>query len=68
MSRQNYSDESNWKHEPDAKHFEDDKFGKGTRTRNWRKNLEEDEQIEAQESNEEAQVDQDEGESGQAQV
>lgn len=39
MSQQNFRDESNWKHEPHAEHHVDDKFEKGTETRNWKKNV-----------------------------
>lgn len=38
MGRQTYSDESNWKHEPHAEHYVEDKFEKGNETRNWNKN------------------------------
>jgi DnaK suppressor protein len=41
MSHQNFGDESNYKHEPKADHIVKDKFGKGTNTRNWKKNLDE---------------------------
>ncbi len=41
MSNQSFKDESNWKHEPDTKHHVDDEFGKGTRTRNWKQNIDE---------------------------
>jgi len=36
MGRQTFQDESNYKHEPHAKHYVDDDFGKGTGTRNWK--------------------------------
>jgi len=39
MSKQSFSDESNWKHEPHAEHYVKDKFGKGSTTWNWKKNL-----------------------------
>jgi DnaK suppressor protein len=39
MSKQSFGDESNWKHEPHSEHYVKDKFGKGTETRNWKKNL-----------------------------
>ena len=39
MSNQSFKDESNWKHEPHTEHHVEDKFGKGTDTRNWNKNL-----------------------------
>ncbi len=39
MGRQTYRDESNRKHRPHNEHDVDDKFGKGTQTRNWNKNL-----------------------------
>jgi hypothetical protein len=45
MSQQKFNDESNWKHEPHAKHYVDDKFEKGNDIRNWKKNV--DEEIEA---------------------
>lgn len=48
MSRQNFSDESNLKHTPHTEHYEEDKFGKGADTRNWKKSL--DETVEAQTS------------------
>lgn len=41
MGRQTFRDESNRKHEPHAEHYIDDKFEKGTDTRNWKKNLDE---------------------------
>lgn len=40
MGRQTYGEDSNRKHEPHAKHIVDDKFEKGSDTRNWKKNLE----------------------------
>lgn len=43
MGRQTFRDESNRKHEPHAKHYVDDKFEKGTDTRNAKKNLKENE-------------------------
>jgi DnaK suppressor protein len=41
MGTQNYGDESNWKHQPETEHYVEDKYGKGSHTRNWKKNLEE---------------------------
>jgi len=46
MTTQTYRDEGNWKHEPNTEHHVDDKFGKGTNTRNWKKNIEEEESLE----------------------
>jgi hypothetical protein len=40
MGRQAYGEESNRKHDPHAEHIVDDKFEKGSDTRNWKKNLE----------------------------
>lgn len=39
MGRQTFRDESNRKHEPHAEHYIEDKFGRGTDTRNWKTNL-----------------------------
>lgn len=39
MSRQTFRDESNYKHEPHVEHNVDDKFEKGTKSRNWKKNI-----------------------------
>lgn len=41
MSKQSFGDESNWKHEPKTEHYVEDKFGKGSATRNWKKNIDE---------------------------
>lgn len=41
MTSQKTSEESNWQHEPKTEHYVADKFGKGTNTRNWKKNLDE---------------------------
>lgn len=56
MSRQSFSEESNWKHEPHSEHYVDDKFGEGTDTRNWVKNLDKksDNDLKAMEDQEES--------------
>jgi hypothetical protein len=45
MGRQSFSDESNRKHRVHSEHYVDDKFEKGTDTRNWKKNIERDEDL-----------------------
>lgn len=45
MGRQTFRDESNYKHEPHTKHYVDDEFKKGTSTRNWKKNVNAEEEI-----------------------
>lgn len=36
MGRQSFGDESKRKNRPHSKHYVEDKFGKGTTTRNWK--------------------------------
>jgi hypothetical protein len=57
MSQQKFGEEGNWKHEPRTKHYIDDHFGKGTKTRNWKKNV--DESLSADESEENLGTDED---------
>lgn len=45
MGRQSLSDQSKYKHRAHTKHYVDDTFEKGTDTRNWKKNIKRDEDI-----------------------